>query len=168
MNKSKNYSNLKLSETIDKLYQDSKNRDLIYKQNVEQKNKKLDTEFENLNFKPETIAFNSTIFKNNPMENNKSFKRNVERQERARVEKKSLDDKGMIMRTLDKEENIGKPAWNFGIDKKCSKDTFSVYNKLNKSNSQLAGNFKSGGKLIYIKCFNKLSRAEVLSLMSRK
>lgn len=149
MNKSKNYSNLKLSETIDKLYQDSKNRDLIYKQNVETKNKKLESEYESLNFKPETRVFNSTIFKNNPMENNKPYKRNVERQERARIEKKSTDDKGMILRTLDKEENIGKSAWTFGIDKRFGKESFNNYNKLTKSNSMLAGNFKSGSKLLY-------------------
>lgn len=92
-----------------------------------------------MNFQPSKSALDITIFSQNPLLEDKQVKKELERMERARIERKIKQiqkEKGVLnYKLIDTEElinssrNIHKPM-NFSIDKRCNKDTFSSYSRL--------------------------------------
>lgn len=139
-NSTTNYKNHK--DIISNLYEDSKQRQLLYKNEVEKKNLEEDEKLKKVMIKPEKTSLNMKIFTVNPLENDKNIKKEIERKERARIDKKISElqkEKGNsnLKNFTSIEELFNVPTRNlykpmvFSIDKKTNKDTFSSYSKLN-------------------------------------
>lgn len=122
----------------------------LYKHGVEKVRKaknsqtELKDDFENCSFKPSVNKFNEKIFLENPLVHDKNVKKEVERFERARLEKKILElKKKKGVNNLKQLKNLElllkgedfKP-WGFEVEKKTFKDTFTNYNSENNFNSK--------------------------------
>lgn len=126
-------STQKLEETLDKLYQDSKNRDSIKLNNLETKKKAEEQSLAKIKFVPETNnQLDKKIFVSNPL---KDDIENVQKRlEKARVEKKINElriSKGSNhitkkdLEALKTDENL--PNFNCTIERQLHKDTFEIF-----------------------------------------
>jgi hypothetical protein len=141
-NSSTNHKNH--NEILINLYEDSKQRMLYYKNELEKKKLEEEENFKKIMLKPQKTCLDMRIFKVNPLENDKYIKKEIERKERARIDRKISElqkEKGNsnLKNFSSIEELFNVPTRNiyksmvFSIDKKTNKDTFSSYSKVNSS-----------------------------------
>jgi len=125
-----------IKETINKLYIDGFTKQRA--RNAELK--RIDGLSDECTFLPKVNKVNSSLFDVNPLIHDELIKKEVERFERARVEKKIQElqkKKGInnlkMFKNLDvllKEEDL--PNWNFSIERKCHKESIDTqYKKQN-------------------------------------
>lgn len=124
----KELSYQKLEETLDKLYQDSKNRDQIRKQNLELKQKQEKSNLSAINFKPEiNDPLDNKIFTDNTLiQEDKHILNEKRRFETARSQKQFSNLYQIRSSSEDAfyDSEDKKRPFNFSIEKKTFKDGF--------------------------------------------
>jgi hypothetical protein len=102
----------------------------------------INDKFEECSFKPNINTFKEKIFQENPLVHDKNVKKEVERFERARLERKIVElkkKKGIMnLKQLKNLELLLKgdenKPWGFEVEKKTFKDTFNNYKTQSNSN----------------------------------
>lgn len=146
-NQKKNKSKKKFNpeELIEKLYRDGIKK--IREKNSEiKKHEELEKtkEIKDLTIKPEIVELNREIFTPKNIKSYEISKKNVERFERARIEKKISEiQKQTGITNLNQINNIDNllkennaPSWNFGLEKKTYKDTFGDLSRFTKESNK--------------------------------
>lgn len=128
-----------LSQTLNNLYEDSKQRNLVLTEKLNNKKKNEEESLSRmLSYKIELSSIDRSMFENNPLKDDKSVISEMQRFERARLDKKIAQlqkEKGItLLKNYDNIEEILNydsniyPSWSFSINKKSNKDTFENYN----------------------------------------
>jgi len=149
----KKSTEINIKETVQKLYIDGVTKQKA-KMNEEKKEEALSEE---CCFNPKVNKFNSHVFDVNPLLHDELIKKEVERFERARVERKLQEiqkKKGINnlkqYKNLDlllKEEDL--PLWHFGIERKNHRESIELSNRKEKNysvNTQTRSSFKQTNK----------------------
>jgi len=131
-------SNIK--ETINKLYIDGKTKQRA-RNNEEKKEERIGME---CTFSPKVNRFNSSLFETNPLVHDELIRKEVERFERARIERKVNElqkKKGIsnikMFKDLDSllKEEDGSSSWNFSLEKKYNKESIDSIARKENNNS---------------------------------